>query len=132
VTLLAPILFLKAENIGGPATEPTFPSSPVPRAKITVTSVQQVEFRTPFSVEPPPEPCGVQELWGGELGVEEVRVDGVEELDWTLIRDERVVGVVDEEVVRAMTETLVALMVGDTAVLLGARVSTADVVVVVA
>jgi len=45
---------------GGPAKVPTFPNSAVPRAKITVTSVQQLLFMTPFSVKPPPFPCGVQ------------------------------------------------------------------------
>jgi hypothetical protein len=45
---------------GGPAKVPTFPNSAVPRAKITVTSVQQLLFMTPSSVRPPPFPCGVQ------------------------------------------------------------------------
>jgi hypothetical protein len=61
-----------------------------------------VEFRTPFSVEPPPEPWGVQELWVGDrdadvdVGVEETRDDDVVDFDWTSIRDESVddVGVV--------------------------------------
>lgn len=50
--------------MGGPDTVPTFPNSPVPRANITVMSVQQFLSRTPFSVPPrPPElPCGEQSL----------------------------------------------------------------------
>jgi hypothetical protein len=43
---------------------PTFPDSPVPRAKIIVTSVQQFPFKTPLSVDPPPFPWGVQLLVG--------------------------------------------------------------------
>lgn len=60
VTLLAPNLALKDLKKGGPANVPTLPNSAVPRAKIMVTSVQQLLFTTPFSFKPPPFPCAVQ------------------------------------------------------------------------
>jgi len=39
--------------MGGPATVPTLPDSPVPRAKMTVRGVQQLVSVTPFSVDRP-------------------------------------------------------------------------------
>jgi hypothetical protein len=60
VTLFAPNFVRRDLKKGGPEIEPTFPDSDVPRAKTTVTSVQQFLFKTPFSVSPPPEPWYVQ------------------------------------------------------------------------
>jgi hypothetical protein len=56
---------------------PTFPGSPVPRAKITVTSVQQFPFKTPLSVDPPPFPWGVQL----PVGVDEAEGEAVEDCE---------------------------------------------------
>jgi hypothetical protein len=55
--------------MGGPETVPMFPSSPVPRAKMRVRSVQQVLSLTPFSVEEPAV-WGLQELPAPALPVD--------------------------------------------------------------
>ena len=54
MTLSAPSFDLIALTIGGPEMIPMFPGSPVPRAKMTVMSVQHLPPLTPFSELPEP------------------------------------------------------------------------------